>query len=434
MRAQPLIRSLWADLRPGSERGRLVRAAGGSSLIKLGSVLLAFLASLLYARALGPHDYGLYAYVIAWATMLTIPASLGLPRYLVREGARHPANIRGLLHWSDKRIAWAGAFAALVLASAFFIPAAAEARWLFLIAAPLPLLANLGALRQSLLQAQNRVVQSQWAQLLLAPALMLTALIIILLWSGRITAMELTALLVGTSVVPLIINHAQLRKTLEDSHQSHQPTPASIRQGLTFMWLGMLYLINSRTDLIMLGALQGAESAGVYAVTSRAADLVAFFLAASNTVIAPRIAGLYQRGEHAQLQRLISGAAMGVFLLTLPIALIFALFSHQIITLFYGPAYAAGAVALQILTLGQLFNVLAGPTATILNMTGHEHLSTAGVGISVVINVALNTLLIPHFGVEGAATATATSLITWNIVLWYWVRNRLQLRPSVLCH
>ena len=58
-------------------------------------------------------------------------------------------------------------------------------------------------------------------------------------------------------------------------------------------------------------------------------------------------------------------------------------------------------------------------------MTGHERDTATGVGIAAAVNVTLNVLLIPLWGIEGAAIATAISLMTWNILLAVWVYRRL---------
>src|SRR5690625_1475316 len=103
-----LIDTLRADLSPHSERGRLVRSAGLTAVFKVVANLIAFGASLIYARALGPHGYGLYAYVIAWAMIASIPVAMGLPGYLVREGAKAPASVRWMRRWADKRVLLTG--------------------------------------------------------------------------------------------------------------------------------------------------------------------------------------------------------------------------------------------------------------------------------------------------------------------------------------
>jgi len=407
----------------------MVRAAGGVAVLKLIASALAFFASLIYARALGPHDYGLYAYVIAWTGLLAIPSSLGIPRYFIREGAKQTGSIRWLCHWADARLLPTGLLVAGLLAGAAFVPAAAEAGWLFIIATPLPLLTNLVGVRTALLQAQGLFVHSQWPQLFLSPALMLIFMAGLWFWQGQLRAPDLIILLTLTSLVPLGINELQLRRSAGFG-ESNKPGVVQTRSALPFMWLGMLSMVNSRTDLIMLGTLKGAEAAGVYAVAMRVSEFVPFFLMAANTVIAPRIARLHQLADRTLLQRLISASATRVFYLTLPVALFFLVFAEPLIRNLFGTAFSAGSMALQILTLAQLLNVLAGPTGLILNMTGHENLAAMGFGISTVINLALNAILIPVFDVNGAATATGASMIALNIMLWYWVRRQLRLSPS----
>ena len=61
----------------------------------------------------------------------------------------------------------------------------------------------------------------------------------------------------------------------------------------------------------------------------------------------------------------------------------------------------------------------------LLNMTGHERDTALVVGMSAVANIALNLLLIPRLGLEGAAIATALGTLAWNVLLSYFVYKRL---------
>lgn len=428
MKLRALHNTFRADLDSGTERGRMVRSAGMTAGLKVAATLIAFGASLIYARALGPHGYGLYAYVLAWVALLTIPASLGLPQYLVREGAKFPDSIRWLCRWGDKRILLSGGAATILMSLAVFLPQAAGAGWLFVIAAPLPLLNSLTAVRSALLRARGCIARSQWPVLILAPTAALAALAVLWALKGTLSPVEVVGAMSGAALLPLLVNQFQLRFVSAEFIQ--QSAPVRLRAALPFMWLGGLYLVNSRADLIMLGALKGAHDAGIYAVSTRAAMLVTFFLSASNLTVAPHIARLYQEKNNALLQRLLSSSGRRVIALSLPLALLFILGARQLLAYVYGHDFTEGAVALQLLSGAQLVNVIAGPTGTILNMTGHEKLSAIGLGVSVIINVILNFALIPAYGVEGAAVATAVSILVWNVLLWRLVRQRLGLRPS----
>lgn len=428
-----LLNQLRADLRGDTERGKLVRSAGLTAGMKIGTTLLAFGASLLYARALGPHDYGLYAYVIAWTAILTIPAGLGLPQYLVREGTKIPESLDWLRRWADKRVLVAGSLAGILLACAVFIPTAAGARWLFVISAPLPLLSNLAAVRRSLLQAHGWIAHSQWPQLLLAPAIMLATLAGLWLWRNTLYSFELIVTTVAVATLPILINGLQLRR-IARKFRCDQQTTVYVRSALPFMWLGGMYLLVSRTDLIMLGAMKGARDAGVYAVASRAAELIPFFMTAATTSIAPKIAKLHYAGEDQLLQRMLTGTARRVLLVSTPLALLLIFAANPLLYYLYGTQYIDGAIVLQILAFAQLFVVLGGPLGTILDMTGREQLNVKTMAVTVLVNIILNLALIPRFGAQGAAIATCVSMILARSFLWYLVRSRFGLRPSGLGH
>ena len=62
-----------------------------------------------------------------------------------------------------------------------------------------------------------------------------------------------------------------------------------------------------------------------------------------------------------------------------------------------------------------------GSVGIILNMTGHERYAASGAAVGALSNIFLNVLLIPRFGISGAATATAISLAVWNLLLVWWV-------------
>ena len=76
-------------------------------------------------------------------------------------------------------------------------------------------------------------------------------------------------------------------------------------------------------------------------------------------------------------------------------------------------------------------NAAVGPVALLLNMTGYERYTMRGVGVSTILNILFNALLIPHYGMVGAAFATAITMIGWNILLLYFVKTKLNLNSSI---
>jgi O-antigen/teichoic acid export membrane protein len=409
----------------------MVRTAGFSAGLKVAAALLAFAASLFYARALGPHGYGLFGYVVAWTSLISIPVSLGFPQYLVREGARAPDSLPALRRYADIRVLGAGSAAAALLACAAFIPQAAGARWLFVIAAPLPLLGSLSVIRQSLLQARGLIAHSQWPQLLLAPALAVVLMAGLWAWRGAITPAALMTATVLAAGVALSVNAWQLGHNLP-RQSAALPAGIRLRAALPFMWLGAMYLLVSRTDLIMLGTLRGAHEAGVYVVASRAAELLVVIAMAATATAAPKIAMLYKQGDTGTLQRLLSAMGRRTLLLTVPPAILMVFLASPLLSVLYGSSYAEGARALQLLTAAQLLAVMGGPAGTLLNMSGHEREHLRGIAAGAIANVALNALLIPHYGIEGAAMSTCIGILLSRAIILIAVRQHLKIRSSAL--
>lgn len=427
-RLRALLAIALDDLRSRSERGALVRSATGTILLKGGSIGLAFAASLIYAHALGPHAYGQYAYVIAWTTVLAIPAGLGVAAYLVRQGARLPGRTSTLRLWGDRWTFAGGLAAGALLVAAPLVPAWHDMDWLFMLGAPIPLLANLGAVRSSLLQSRGLAIKSQWPTLLFGPALMIAALSLLWWIRGALNPVEVMLVTLAGTLVQSAVNHFQLR-TLTAGEQRRGPAESRLRDALPFMWIAGLYLLNSRTDLIMLGSLKGASEVGIYAIASRAAELTALAMSATNTVLAPKIAQLYHAGDHATMRRLVHGAMRRVMAVSLPLGIVLFAGAGWLLTLFYGDRFVAGATVMRILIVAQVLVVGSGPLGTVLNMTGHTRANTNNMIIAVTMNIGLNLVLIPRFGANGAAVATAVSLVASRILLSFQVRRYLGVQP-----
>lgn len=424
-----LMRRLLILTDPATRRGQLARSAAWVIALKAVGGALTFASGVLFARLLGAEGYGAYSIVLAWSAVLAVPAAFGLPQYLVREVAKAPSSLRAALRWADRRVAVGGTGAAavmLVLAGLEATPAAQ----LFAVAAALPLLTALGGVRSGLLQAIGAAARSQWPRLLVAP--LFTLLLTVLVWwaSGSVRALDLVLVTVLAAALATGINGRQVEARAARCAAPAVASTLRLRTSLHFMTVSGLYLLNSRLDVIMLGSLHDARDAGIYTIASRLADLTSFVMATVNMVIAPRIAELYQRGELSVLQRMVRVSARGVFLASLPAALLLVVAAQPLLVCVYGPEYAEGALPLSILVCAQMLVVGSGPLGLLLNMTGHEKSLTINMAISVAANATLNTLLIPRFGAVGAAIATGGSLVLSRILLWRSVRSAVNIRPT----
>jgi O-antigen/teichoic acid export membrane protein len=147
--------------------------------------------------------------------------------------------------------------------------------------------------------------------------------------------------------------------------------------------------------------------------------------------LAPTIAGLFGAGKMERLQHVVTKSAQLVLFVSGAIAGALILFGNRFLLLF-GAEFVEAYTALAILTAGYVVNTGMGIASLVLVMTKYERDSAMCIGVGVLVNVALNAALIPSWGVEGAATATAISMMIRNVLAAVLLHRRLGIHSTVL--
>jgi len=169
-------------------------------------------------------------------------------------------------------------------------------------------------------------------------------------------------------------------------------------------------------DIIILTVYEGFDNVAHYSIAVKLATVTALALMSVNIVIAPKIAEIYNTNDFNRLNKLIRDAARIIFIVSLPVLLILFIFSGPTLSLF-GEGYVFAKQALWVLLAGQFFSALCGPGAIYLNMTGKQKKLNNILISGLIVNVILNLVLIPIYGIEGAATATLISMVFWNSLI-----------------
>ena len=428
----------------GSLRHHLARAAAGSALLAVSSKLLMLLTSVVLARWMGAEGYGVYATAMALAILLTVPTGLGLPTLVVRLLARYRLHwqwglMRGLLVRGNQAVltvslATAGLAAVVIWASADRL--GADRATTYSLAMLLIPLTALGAMRSAALRGLHHVILGQLPENLIMPGLFLALAVGFWVTQGETAALSpqwaIFARVVATAAA-FGVGAALLLKRIPPAVREATPEfdlRAWARSALPLLFIAGINIINTQTDILMLAALRGGESAGVYQAAVRGAELVAFSLVIVNMAIQPSIARLYAAGDNVRLQRLVTLGARATTAAALPLAAVMILWGAPIMAAVFGNDFARGAVALGILSAAQLVNAFTGPANSLLDMTGHQDDTLKAMIAGVLINVTLNAVLIPRWDIVGAAVATGTSLIVWNVLLVILVMRRLGLNAT----
>ena len=431
-------------VRGTSLRAELTRHAGGTFLLKVLGLFFQLVSGVVLARILGAEGYGIYAYPMAIVGLLSIPTVMGLPNLIVRSVAQYHANgqfalMKGLLRRAHQFVfSLSLLFAALALLFFFTFDhsklsssGSAAFLWALLL---LPITA-LKQVRIAALRGLRKVLLGQIPEVVVRPILFLSFLGVTFAFSKKsfspqyVMLLQIFANLGSFGYGTWLYMHAL--PTEMKTCFAKNDTKTWVKEALPFMFLGLAQLINQQTDILMLGIMRPMADVGVYKAVVQGSTLVTFVLASVNMAQGPQIARLWTLGDMERLQRMITISTRIIAVATLLIASILCLWGKFFLSLLFGAEFAVGITALRILCMGQIVNGFAGSVGSILNMTGFAHKSLQAVLVSAVLNIFLNILLVPPYGIQGAAVATAVSLSAWNIFLVYWVKKYTKLHSTV---
>ena len=177
--------------------------------------------------------------------------------------------------------------------------------------------------------------------------------------------------------------------------------------------LGFFLLLS--IDVLFLKRYSDFQNIAYYAVAIKIIFVLSLILNGVNASIAPKIAELYSKNDQKALKSLLRSNARLIFFLSLPVILILIFFPAYLLGLF-GEEYIAAKDALYFLLAGHFASTIFGSVAVYLNMTGKQRLFQNILLLTVLLNLILNWLLIPTYGINGAAIASSTAVIFWNCI------------------
>lgn len=426
-----------------SAEGRVFRSTSSMMLIQPVGLAISFFLSVFLARVMGADSFGIYFFVLAYLQIFVLVAQLGLKTSLLRFVPEYFekqdwAHLKGILRGSTQ----------VVLASALVIGFLAGGVsfilkerlglelsltfWLAMLLLPVMALLQI---RGILLRSFKTIVKAALPESILRP-LLFAGLIAtgFFVTRSNLSADLVMLFLLIASLLTLLLSEVWLRGVIPQSVKAavvRFDTPLWLRVSLPVFALDGLFFAMKRIDSIMLGGLTDTTQVGFYGAASRVSDLAYLGLVAANMLVAPMIGGLYNSGKFKELQRALTSSARMVLVITLFASLALIVAGKFVLGLF-GMEFKVAYLPLVILVIGQALSALTGTVGHLMSLTNHHNQAARFIGLAVVVNIVLNALLIPRFGMTGAAVATLSSMMVWNSIgLFYVVRN-LRLNPTVL--
>jgi O-antigen/teichoic acid export membrane protein len=410
--------------------GGLFRHASVLLVATLLGQALSFLRQVVLARRIGIESYGLYAYAISWVSFLSMLALMGSDRVLVRYlpeygSSRQHGLFRGVLACmagTGLAVSVAAGLGFYALRRYLHPPSSAEeAGALAWAATILPLMVIAGVTENALRGCGAHAVAT-WPSRVLRPVFFILLILAPLgVAQDARWALALNGLAILLAFLPTL---RALWARLPPRAGGGGPLPVRIWL-TTSVVIGVnsvaLYL-NSQIDMLVLGFVGDQTALGTYGALTRIVTVVSLASSAVITIVQPMIATA--RAEGRDLGPLVRGGARMVFLASAGAGLVTFAAAPELLSLF-GERFATGATALRILSLGWTTSSLLSLAGPLLLMTGHERNASAIMVQGALLNLVLNLLLTPRFGIDGAATATALSAVAWNVALFLVARARV---------
>ena len=395
----------------------------------------------LIARIAGAETFGVYAYVLAWVTVLAYFSALGFDIALLRFVSAYRAKqawslLRGVIQYSEQRMAIAGTLVVAIGATAVVISnneIYPELRNTFLVGFALVPVWALLWIRSSIVRAFGGVLSAVVPDRMIRDGGLIC--IVVLLSQGLKWHLDAPLVMMATlasAMMALILASLAVRRLHPQEMDGIAPsydTPIWRKTILPLVAIAATEAMLNRCGVLVLGWVGLTKEAGIYALVFSISFLVALPRTAANTLLAPTISDLFVRKQHDALQALTARIALWTLCGAALSALALSIIAEPLLA-WFGRAYEAGVPSLHVLLLGQVFAASCGSQLSIMTMTGCERLAALLLILSAIFNVLLSAILVSQLGLIGAAISATITLMIWNIAMAAFIWRRLGLLPS----
>ena len=358
------------------------------------------------ARVLGAAEYGIFSYALGLSGFFTVFADIGITSILTREVARRPEE--GKKYFATAfwiKIALLSITSLLVLFAAPFFSRVESATPLLPFVALLMFFDNLREFSFSYFRAKERMQIEAMVLIGMNVAITVIGFIVI---SGIPTARALTAAYVGSAGIGMLATVLILRREYAGAIKNFAKTLVRplIKSALPVALIALFGSFMLNIDTVMLGWWRTEAEIGFYSAAQKIVQVLYTIPAIFAIGVFPAISRFVGEKNREKVRALHEKTMGMVLMIAVPLSVGGITLAKPIIQFLYGAEYIPAVPVFQILIATVLF-IFPG---TLLGNFILAHDKQAGIAkytaISSCLNIILNSLLIPRFGIVGAAVAT----------------------------
>ena len=417
--------------------GIILKGGMVSFIAKVVAVPISLLTSFVLAKYYGAETVGDLALITSFLTISTLFVTIGLDssllRFIPEQLSKHGFfGVRVIFLNAVKIVILTGFLVTFIclygvslLVTQLFKNINLE-QWLY-VATFLIVIVSLSNISTAVIRSMQKVVLLSFLQLF-QPFLWLTFLIVITRWFYSADGpyytyfLSLTIAAVAPTVVAFKLFGYKKNLKKQANYVMYSPSEM-VGVSWPMFLIGGMGLVISQTDILMLGAMTKAEEVGVYSIVMKLGMSVNFILISINTVLAPKFSELHYGEKVEELIDVAKKSSRLTFYCAVPIVLVLGLCGEFFLGLF-GEVFSLGYSALIFIMLGQLVNIACGSVGFFLTMTGGQNVFNKIIMFSGAVNIVLNFVLIPVYGINGAAISSMISISLWNLSALIYIKHK----------
>jgi len=409
--------------------GTIRRVARNFLSVSFAEVILrciGFLVIIYLARILAPANFGKIGFAQAVVSYFLLPVNLGLTILGVREVARDKGKIDNYAsNIVTLRLVLALFSFCSLLVFVTFIPRSPEVKYLIVIYG-LTLFSS-ALLTEWLFQGIEKMHFMGIARVL--DKLVYGALIFLLIRSSKelllIPYLWLAGSLMGTGFLIFVFVRRFGKLELRFNFSFWK---SLMRRALPMGAAAIMIQIYYNFDIVMLGFIKGDKAVGWYNAAYKLLLLIWGFIPIFVNAVFPLMSRYYKESQE-KLRTLISSSTRLLSTVALPVGVGGSILARPIMVFFYGEKFNQGIIAFQILIWSVVIICIRCIYEHSFLACNLEKRFMWGVGLGAVTNIGLNIILIPYFGLKGAAVATVISEFVFSAYMlsYFKLMSRIQI-------
>lgn len=403
------------------------------------AAIIGYLLRLFIARNLSVADFGLLYSILAFVGLFSIFKDLGLGTTLAKFLAEFKAkeqndNIKpsialaGLLQMA--------AALALMLPIIYFSDLIAVSYFRTIAASfPLKLIAvsfMIGTFMTTLQQAAQGLGHVKIYSLTEPVRITSTFLLVFVFIYMGVAGVGYAYIFAAVAAVVFLLSSLKIQNTVRGRLFFGRVLAGKIlRFGFPVFIGGLSSLLLVYTDTITLTFFKGVEAVGLYQAALPTSQLLWVMVSSLAVLLLPVVSEMWAKKQKEYISTAIGLIAKFAFIIVIPLTIIMIAFAEDIIRILFGPAYLPAAIALQILAINAVFYTLFVIFSTSLISMDKPLMNTKITAFISVINLVLNIMLVPYYGIAAAAFTTTLSYFIGAILAYYSLRRTITIRLDI---